>query len=152
MQPTGPADGTPNSPYADERPPTALEGPAVDPRRLEDNTAGMRAEVAAEMPPEVPDIPDGAVAVPLADVVVHVLDPMDWLSRANTALQEGDLEAWAEDCLAPGDYDVWCSVNNGDGPKTGQVIAMFEAYERLSGNSLGKSRASSHSLRRMARR
>ncbi len=107
----------------------------------------MRAEVVAE------NIPDGAVAVPLCGEILHILDAREWFSSANNALNVGDFEGWAQECLAGDEYErLWCRMNDGRGPRLGEITDMFETYRTVTGNDPGKSRPSPNSLRRMQRR
>ncbi len=113
------------------------------------STAGMIAEVAAE---QEPDIPAGALAVPLAGTTVHVKPVKKWFSGTHTALRTGDFDSWAETALIPGDFDIWCSLNEGNGPDGEQIDAMFEAWNKLTGVAAGKLPRSMNSYQRMAKR
>lgn len=117
--------------------------------------AGVPAPpVAAAPEPALPSYPDGAVAVPLAGQggqrdVVHILAVEDWPSPGNSALQDGNFEDWAIDCLALDDYaEVWCVLR----PTIGQITDMFAEYARLTGQDLGKSSNYRRALRRMGRK
>lgn len=127
------------------------EGPEIDRGPAEDLASEVDAEEAKKEGP-ARDIPDGAIAVPLAGTTVHVLAPLDWPTRANSAVQTGDFETWAYDCLIPGDYDVWCEVRDGRGPTIGDVTEMMKEFQRLTGQSVPKSAMVPPSLRRMRRR
>lgn len=99
--------------------------------------AALEGEVIAEQ-----DYPEGAVRVPLADKFVHVLPPDEWTSVAQQDLTEGRFEYWAADCLAGDDYEVWSELNDGRGPKLGDIEKMFSAWSEATGQSAGKSRNS----------
>lgn len=115
-----------------------------EPRELD----SLTAEVAAER-----DYPDGTIPVPLADTTVHVLPPEEWTSTAQQDLSSGRFNDWAADCLAGNDYnDVWLELNDGRGPKLGQIENMFSAWADLTGQQRGKSRELRKSLRNMPRR
>lgn len=114
-------------------------------------TDAIKAEVSAEADPS------GVVRVPLYGdegdpVTLRVLPARDWFADSMTCLQSGDFSGWAEDCLVGDDYDLWCSVNDGRGPRNSQVEAFFDEYGRRSGNDSGKSRALRRSWARTARR
>ncbi len=93
-------------------------------------TAGAYAEAVAE----TPLIPVDSLAVPLADKIIHILDPMEWFDEANYAMQTGDFRSWAETSLAPGEFEnVWCALNGGHGPRTREVVAMLDDWGKMRG-------------------
>jgi|GEM_PF-1764599 len=121
------------------------EQAAADDPAASDTVRDMRAEVAAEA-----DVPDDVVTVPLGPDkrLVHVLPPGRWRSSANNAMQTGDFEGWAELCLTPGSYEVWCDVD----PTLDEVMDMFAAVRRLTGQDVGKQSMSRRSLMGTRRR
>lgn len=113
----------------------------VEPSELDSLVAETKAEER---------YPDGTVAVPLAGTTVRILPPTEWTSSAQEDLSGGRFNSWAEDSLAGDDYaDVWMELNNGRGPKMGEIQAMFEAWTELSGQDRGKQLALRRSLRSM---
>ncbi len=138
----------------------AYTGPPVERPRdpLGQHVADLRAEVAVERQRDQVDdpdqiYPDGAIAVPLVTpkgrFVVHVLDPQDWPSDANSSMHIGDYESWADGCLAGDDYEnVWRVAQ----PRMRDVGAMMDTLRELSGQDSGKSLSSPRSLRNAARR
>lgn len=132
-------------------PAPAQQQPAEPPGAHND---ALRAEVATELDQPDPGYPDGAIAVRLEGEggrfgVVHILPPDEWPSDANSAMHVGDYESWADGCLAGDDYEkVWADLR----PRMRNVNAMFEEYQRLTGQDQGKSVQSPRSLRNSARR
>jgi hypothetical protein len=137
-------------------------GPPVERPRdpVGQHLADVRAEVIveqqraaqAEDDPD-PIYPDGAIAVPLVTpqgrFVVHVLDPQDWPSDANSSMHIGDYESWADGCLAGDDYDkVWRIAQ----PRMRDVGAMMDALREINGQDSGKSLSSPRSFRNAAKR
>jgi hypothetical protein len=106
--------------------------------------------VAAQAETLLEDIPDGAVAVPLGPHgdLVHVIPRGQWRASALSMLNEGDLDGWARMCLHKPDYDVWVGVD----PTVDEVMEMFEAWQKLTGEDLGKANAQRGSLRNGRRR
>ncbi len=124
-----------------EQPETTSDAPVSD-------AAALEGEVLTER-----EYPDGVVRVPIGDRHVHLLPPDEWTSGAQQDLAEGRFDAWAEDCLAGGDFDeVWAEMNDGRGPKLGEIEKMFTAWSEVSGQSAGKSRNSLRLSRRGRRR
>lgn len=114
---------------------------------------GATADAHAEVVAELADIPAGSTPVAVGGRVVHILDPRDWFSTANTALQFGDWDSWAEMCLAPGEYQgVWLALNGRRGPRTSEVEQMFEDFRALTGATAGKALSSAGSFKRSAAR
>lgn len=106
------------------------ENEEVDPQ------AALETEAVAEQA-----YPDGVVEVPLGGKTVHVLPPDEWTSLAQQDLTSGRFEDWAQDCLAGDDYEnVWAELNDGRGPKLGDIEKMFVAWQEITGQSAGKSR------------
>lgn len=99
------------------------------------------------------DIPDGAQAVPLAGEIVHILPTANWFTSTFTFLKSGDFDSWAEDALAPGEFEqVWCRLHGGRGPLLAEVDDMFSTFFKLTGIDLGKLPRSMASSVRMATR
>lgn len=141
---------------AEQQPVEQPAGPPADASlraevALEQATDAQRAE--AETAAEPPEIPPGSVAVPLAGELIHVIPRMEWTTSAVKAVQQGDFDEWAWQCLAPGEFDkVWSAMNGGYGPKLGDVTTMFDEWGEITGESVGKARALPPSLRSTARR
>lgn len=114
--------------------------------------AAMQAEVARETADADPDVPENAALVLLCGQPVHVIDPQEWFSAANTAMRMGDWDSWAEMCLAGNEYQtVWCRLNGGNGPRRREIEDMFVMYHQVTGQDVGKAPSSVHSWQRIVR-
>jgi len=108
---------------------------------------------SAPPPPAPRDDPPGTVAAPLGDATVHILPADEWTADAQEDLTAGRFSGWAMDALAGDDFDeVWQAQNDGRGPKIGHINAMFDAWMKATGQTLGKSREQRRSLNRARRR
>ncbi len=162
MTETFPADAPPLPPHMaavlqqtapaaapDPAPPAGGAEPAAG---QQDAYAAMQAEVARETAPPDPDVPDNATLVLLCGQPVHILDPQEWFSAANTALRMGDWDSWAEMCLTGDEYQtVWCRLNGGNGPRRREIEDMFVLYHQVTGQDVGKAPSSVHSWQRIVR-
>ncbi len=95
-------------------------------------------------------------AVKIAGREIHVLDPVHWRQGAREDLNNGDFDGWARRVLTPDEYEnVWLAIEGDDeddvGPSMGEILEMFDTFNVLTQDSLGK-QSSSRSSRRAARR
>jgi hypothetical protein len=113
--------------------------------------AGVPAPPSGTVPAEAAtaQYPPGCIEVPLGDpdhpdgdepVLVHVLPSERWPTSATKALNQGDFDGWAEECLAGDDIDLWYGLHNESGPTIGEAADMLEAFGRKTGSDTGKSR------------
>lgn len=80
---------------------------------------------------EATRIPAAVTEVDWEGVAVKVLPSMKWKASGVRALREGDIDMWAEKCLAPESYKLWQQVD----PDLEQCEAFFEAWQDASGES-----------------
>lgn len=96
----------------------------------------LQAEVASEGKPR-PDLPEGAVRVPLYardGVLVHefaVLHPDDWPSSANEDVNSQRYFTWARKVMATDeDRLLWEATD----PRNREVVGFINAWQAASGN------------------
>jgi len=81
------------------------------------------------------------------DIDWKVKHPQDWPGSANTLLQTGRLNEWAEKALVEDDqYSQWLDID----PTPRQLKAFFTTIGEVVGMSLGESSASRRRSMRMA--
>jgi len=103
----------------------------------------LKNEVAAETQAR-PDLPEGAVVVPLytkdGNVVAEfaVLHPDDWPSSANEDVNSQRYYSWALKVMATDtDADLWRTLD----PPNRAVIRFINDWQTASGNAPGKGRS-----------
>jgi hypothetical protein len=91
---------------------------------------------------------DGYVAAELCGQEVLVVPPSMWRASWQRALNQGNIDLFAEKILHPDDFDYFLEVD----PTIEEWLAFVEDASSRSGESLGKSRARSRSGRPTRRR
>ena len=115
--------------------------------------------VEPDVEPEVDDIEvsaaeaqeieaDGYVTAELCGEEVQVVPPSMWRASWQRALNQGQIDTFAQKVLHPDDYDYYVEVD----PTMTEWIAFVEDASVKSGESLGKSRGRSRSGRPTRRR
>ncbi|MEU3355276.1 hypothetical protein [Streptomyces sp. NPDC037389] len=94
------------------------------------------------------DAVDGYVPADLAGRTVRVLPAQRWRASHLRALNSGDLDAFAEGVLYPGDVAIWYEVD----PTQDEIGAWVRAVAEAGGEALGKSSGRTTSSRSTARR
>lgn len=136
-------------------PPSALDTPGLTAEDAEwvavqeRLAAAPDSDAQIEVIAETLDVPDGCVAVPLGQAIVHILPRGQWRSSTIAALQMGDFEGWSSQALAPGEYQkIWLPMD----PTIDEITDMFDAWGKLTGQDPGKAPVTPTSLRRMRMR
>ncbi|MFC8065539.1 hypothetical protein [Streptomyces sp. NPDC057293] len=91
---------------------------------------------------------DGYVTAELCGEEVQVVPPSMWRTSWQRALNQGQIDYFAEKALHPDDYDYYLEVD----PTIEEWLEFVEEASAKSGERLGKSRARSRSGGRTRRR
>jgi len=78
------------------------------------------------------------VTVPLGDVELRVLPPMDWRQTAMDGVRDGRFNTWARGALHPDDVAKWLELD----PTNRQVVEFFNAYKDAARQAPGESQPS----------
>ncbi|MEU2413952.1 hypothetical protein ABZ736_21670 [Streptomyces sp. NPDC013099] len=100
---------------------------------------------AVQPVPPVP--PSGPLVGTLCGQEVEMLPLADWRSSAMKALQEGDLDTWAEHCLTDDGLDVW-EDNDPTFREIGEFFASFSDEMAAQQTDLTGNRAARRARRR----
>lgn len=119
--------------------PTRREEPAVEPEVEE-------TEVSAADAQEIEA--DGYVTAELCGEEVQVIPPTMWRASWQRALNQGQIDVFAEKILHPDDYDYYLEAD----PTMEEWLTFVEDASTQAGESLGKSRGRSRSGGRTRRR
>ncbi|MEF9521255.1 MULTISPECIES: hypothetical protein [Streptomyces] len=127
--------------------------------RAASRPATSRRSVEPDMEPETDDVEvsaaeaqeieaDGYVTATLCGEDVQVVPPSMWRTSWQRALNQGQIDVFAEKVLHPDDYEYYLEVD----PMLEEWMAFVEDASAKSGESLGKSRGRSRSGRPTRRR
>lgn len=119
--------------------PTRREEPDVEPEVEDVETSAAEAqEIEA----------DGYVTAELCGEEVQVIPPSMWRASWQRALNQGQIDFFAQKILHPDDYEYYLEVD----PMMEEWLSFVEDASNKAGESLGKSRARSRSGRPTRRR
>jgi hypothetical protein len=82
------------------------------------------------------------------DAELLVPPPGKWKSRAQTFLNQGSFDVWAQLTLSAEDFKAWRELD----PTLDEATAFFESWQEKAGQDLGKSRASRRSSKNTRKR
>ena len=131
------------------RKPRSASRAAARPTRREEpdvETETEDVEVSAADAQEIEA--DGYVTAELCGEEVQVIPPSMWRASWQRALNQGQIDVFAQKILHPDDYDFYLEVD----PTMEEWLTFVEDASNKAGESLGKSRARSRSGGRTRRR
>jgi hypothetical protein len=123
---------------AASRPATTRRAPAPEPEE-QDVTEAEAQEIEAE---------GQYVTAELCGEEVQIIPPAAWRTSWQRMLNQGNLDAFAEQVFHPDDYDLYLELD----PTIYEFLEFTEAAARQSGESMGKSGGPAPSSRRTRRR
>lgn len=142
-------DSTRNTTSSTSRKPRSASRAATRPTRRDEPDVEPETEDTEVSAAEAQEIEaDGYVTAELCGEEVQVIPPSMWRASWQRALNQGQIDFFAQKILHPDDYEYYLEVD----PMMEEWLSFVEDASNKAGESLGKSRARSRSGGRTRRR
>lgn len=142
-------DSTRNTTSSTSRKPRSASRAATRPTRREEPDVEPETEDTEVSAAEAQEIEaDGYVTAELCGEEVQVIPPSMWRASWQRALNQGQIDFFAQKILHEDDYEYYLEVD----PTMEEWLTFVEDASNKAGESLGKSRARSRSGGRTRRR